>query len=123
MRVLPGVYAICRFGPDEDVPPWAFSAASDFTSVTRSCTELSVICAVDALPDTVTYGAAWHCMRIEGNSGLDEPGVLVSAAGPLASAGISVFAIATYDTDHFLVTDIDAAIAALHTAGYEVTPD
>jgi hypothetical protein len=40
----------------------------------------------------------------------------------LARAGISLFPIATYDTDYLLVQegDLEQAIAALGTAGYEI---
>ncbi len=122
LRVLPGEYAICRFGPGEEIPSWAFSAISDFVSVSRTRTELSVICAADAVPDALANDISWRCMHVAGSSGLDEPGVLVSVADPLAAAGISVFAIATHDTDYLLVTDIEAAITALCEAGHQVVP-
>jgi hypothetical protein len=132
LRVLPGTYAICRLGPQQQVPSWALAAASEFTSVTRSRDELSIICPADALPadalpadalpDGSHPGKDWHCLRIEGASALDEPGVLVSVAGPLANAQVSVFAVATYDTDYLLVNDIDSAIAALRQAGHQVIP-
>jgi hypothetical protein len=41
------------------------------------------------------------------------PGVLASAAGPLADAGISVFAVAAHRADHLLVPDLPAAATAL----------
>ena len=120
LRVLPEEYAICRFSPGEEIPSWAFSAISDFVSVSRSRTELSVICAADAVPGALSDGISWRCMHVAGSSGLDEPGVLVSVADPLAAAGISVFVIATYDTDYLLVTDIEAAMRALRAAGHQV---
>jgi enamine deaminase RidA (YjgF/YER057c/UK114 family) len=42
-------------------------------------------------------------------------GVLASLANPLAAAGISIFAVSTYDTDYVLVRedDLEAALAAL----------
>jgi uncharacterized protein len=118
--VLPGRYAICRLSPEADVPAWAL-AASDFVSVTRTRTELSVICPVGAVPAETRPGeAGWYCLRIDGQFGLDEPGVLVSVAGPLSAAGLSVFAVASYDTDHLLVTDLTAATIALRAAGHQV---
>jgi uncharacterized protein len=122
VRVLPGAYAICRLDPYQQIPGWAGAAASEFTSVTRTRDELSIICPADALPDRTTHEEGWHCLRIEGTSGLDEPGVLVSVAGPLADARVSVFAVATYDTDYLLVNDIDGAITALRQAGHRVVP-
>jgi len=49
-------------------------------------------------------------------------GVLAGLTAPLAAAGISVFAIATYDTDHLLVRerDVDLAVVALRNAGHEI---
>ena len=45
-------------------------------------------------------------------------GVLASLAAPLAEAGISVFAVSTFDTDYLLVkeADFEKAVAVL-TAG------
>ncbi|MGH3157020.1 MAG: ACT domain-containing protein [Streptosporangiaceae bacterium] len=122
LRVLAGRYAMCRLAASAAVPPWASGTAAEFLSVTRSRDELSVICPEEVLPDEVSGDTGWHCLRIEGSSGLDEPGVLVSVAGPLANAGLSVFAIATYDTDYLLVTELDRAAAALRTAGHTVLP-
>ena len=43
---------------------------------------------------------------------------------PLAKAGVSVFALSTYDTDYLLVRDQDipVAVAALRADGHSVTP-
>jgi hypothetical protein len=50
-------------------------------------------------------------------------GILVAIANPLAEAGISIFAISTYDTDYVLVKahDLERAVAALEGAGHQVT--
>lgn len=50
-------------------------------------------------------------------------GVLAGHAVPLAEAGVSIFALATYDTDVLLVREaqLDAAIAALRAAGHDVS--
>jgi hypothetical protein len=46
-------------------------------------------------------------MRIEGTLAFSLTGVLASVAAPLAEAGISIFAMSTYDTDYLLVSDED----------------
>ncbi len=120
LRHLPGRYAMCRFGADEPVPSWALSGASTFTSVTRTADELSIICPEAAMPDPAQADPGWRCLRIEGPFGLDEPGVLASVVTPIADAGLSVFAVATYDTDYLLVTDPDGAAQALRAAGHVV---
>ena len=49
-------------------------------------------------------------------------GVLASLVNPLAEAGISVFAISTFDTDYLMVkqTDLDKATAALRQTGHSI---
>ncbi len=119
LALLPQCYAICRLSPDEGIPAWALAPA-DFVSITRSRAELSVICPASVVPAAVPRQAGWHCLRIDGSTSVDEPGVLVSVADPLAAAGLSVFAVASYDTDHLLVTNLPAAIKALRAAGHRV---
>jgi uncharacterized protein len=49
-------------------------------------------------------------------------GILLSIAEPLARAGLSIFAISTYDTDYVLVKahDLPAAVKVLRAAGHDV---
>lgn len=49
-------------------------------------------------------------------------GILLSIADPLAKAGLSIFAISTYDTDYVLVKarDLPAALTALREAGHQI---
>jgi hypothetical protein len=54
---------------------------------------------------------------------LSVTGVLSSVAGPLADAGVAIFAISTYDTDHLLVSaaDVGRAVNALTAASHDVS--
>jgi uncharacterized protein len=47
-------------------------------------------------------------------------GVVSSLVTPLAEAGLSVFVVSTFDTDHLLVkdSDVDAVTTALSGAGH-----
>ena len=49
--------------------------------------------------------------------------MLAALTTPLAGAGISLFALSTFDTDHLLVKndDLDGATVALTGAGHTVT--
>lgn len=49
-------------------------------------------------------------------------GVLHSVTSPLAAAGVSLFAVSTFDTDYVLVHEasLSAAVAALRDAGHTV---
>ena len=49
-------------------------------------------------------------------------GILLAVAGPLADAGISIFAISTFDTDYLLVKtgDLEEAVSGLKAVGHRV---
>ena len=49
-------------------------------------------------------------------------GILSSLATPLAQAGISVFAVSTYDTDYLMVKekDVESAILVLSQEAHQV---
>lgn len=120
LDLLPGRLAICRLAPAAPAPAWAEGGA--FVSVTRTAAELSVVCAVDRVPSGVTSSAPWRALRVAGPIPLSDVGVLVALATPLAAAGVSIYPVATYDTDYLLVRDeqIAAAVDALRAAGCTV---
>ncbi|MDP6779691.1 MAG: ACT domain-containing protein [Candidatus Latescibacteria bacterium] len=123
LAALEPTYAICRLDGGSPVPEWAKSAS--FVSVTRTPEELSIVCPQDGVPVVVTCDGDWRCLRVEGTLDLSLVGILASLAGALADAGVSVFAVSTYDTDYLLVRarDLAAAEAALREAGHTVCPD
>jgi hypothetical protein len=117
--VEPGELAIVRLGPDEPVPTWA-ARTEGFVSITRTREELSIVCAVPWVPDNVRSEGGWTALKLLGPFPFDQVGVLSSFVSPLAEAGISIFAISTFDTDYVLVKSdgLDAAVAALEAAGH-----
>jgi hypothetical protein len=119
-RQLPGPYAIVRLAPDSPVPAWA--TKGDFTSITRTTDELSIVCPADNLPADVNSPHHWICLKLEGPFPFSQTGVLLSFIEPLSTSGIPIFAISTYDTDYVLIQEefSGAALNALQTAGHEV---
>ena len=119
--VLDGTFAICRLGSDSSLPPWATVAG--LYSFTRTADELSIVCRQDAVPDAIQCERGWLCLRVAGTISLLVVGVIASLTAPLAEAGISVFAISTFDTDYLLVRedDFENAIAVLERAGHSIT--
>ena len=120
LSVLPDTLAVCRLGPDDAIPPWPRAGA--FHAVTRTASELSIVCAEGSVPDGVTANRGWRAIAVEGTLDFALTGVLASLASPLAEAGVSIFAISTYDTDYVLVKQdtLDRAVAALSAAGHRV---
>ncbi len=112
---------VCRLEAGSDVPPWV-DRSGGFVSITRTADELSIACAYDAVPAGVPKEGPWRAFRVQGPLVMTLIGVVASLANPLADAGISIFALSTFDTDYILVhePDFDAAIAALTQAGHVV---
>lgn len=115
-----GRFAVCRLAPGDEVPAWA--SGGGFTSVTRTRAELSVVCAEGAVPEGIRCEGGWRVFQIEGPLDFGLTGILASVAGPLAEAGVSIFAVSTFDTDYVLVREesVERAIAALGAAGHRV---
>jgi GNAT superfamily N-acetyltransferase len=118
---LEGVYAVCRLDADAPLPAWL--AGGPFVSITRTADELSVVCREEAVPAGVRCEQGWQCLRVAGTLDFSLVGVLASLLDPLAAAGVSVFAVSTFDTDYLLVksTDFQRATEALRASGI-ITP-
>lgn len=99
--LLSGTYAICRLPVDEPPPDWAMQGG--FFSVTRTREELSVVCAQQVVPEGVQHESGWACLKVQGPLNFNLTGILASLASSLAAAGISLFAVSTFDTDYLLV--------------------
>lgn len=119
LRFHPGEYAACRLPADAPLPAWAANAAG-FVSITRTTSELSVICGAAAVPPDTKHERGWTLLEIVGPFPFDAVGILSSVVGPLAQARISCLAVATFDTDYVLVKSatLAAAQAALERAGH-----
>lgn len=120
LRALPEQYAVCQMDPTREIVVPADSGG--FFSVTRTSEELSVVCIEELAPDGATVEAGWSGFVVAGPLDFSLTGILSAIAGPLAAAGVALFAVSTFDTDYILVkadryTD---AVAALTSAGHTV---
>jgi hypothetical protein len=120
LSLLPDNYAICRLGPEADIPPWAL--AGDFFSITRTEEELSLVCSQEVVPDGVQCEKGWRCVMVVGHLDFSLTGILASLTASLAEAGITVFAISTFNTDYLLVKadNLKRAVLKLKEAGHDV---
>jgi hypothetical protein len=118
--LLPETFAVCRLPAGAALPAWAI--AGSLYAVTRTAEELSIVCAQAQVPDGVTCQPGWRCLQVAGPLDFAMTGVLASLAGPLAAAGVSIFAISTYDTDYLLLPGdgLAQAVTALRSAGHTV---
>lgn len=117
-RLLTGLYAIVRLDSDAPVPDWA--TKGDFTSVSRTAEELSIVCPTDNLPPEVHSPHRWICLKLEGPFPFSQTGVLLSFIEPLSAKNTPIFAISTYDTDYVLIPEeFTSALGMLCEAGHE----
>lgn len=123
LELLPGTLAVCRLDAADPLPDWAL--AGPFHSITRTSNELSVVCLEEAVPPGVRCERGWRCLRVVGPLDFSEIGVLASLSTVLATAGVSLFALSTFDTDFLLVgeSDVELAVTALREAGHRVAEE
>jgi hypothetical protein len=117
--VVPGTFAVLRLAPDAAVPPGVL--VPPFHSVTRTPSELSVVCPDEAVPQGARAERGWAILALEGPFPFELTGILASILVPLAEARVGIFALSTFDTDYVLVKRdrLDEALAALAAAGHE----
>ena len=83
--------------------------------------ERSLVCRTCDVPENTTErDDGWTAFMIEGVLDFSLIGILSGIAGVLASAGIGIFAISTFNTDYILVKDREGAIETLTDAGYDL---
>jgi len=117
-RKLPGLYGIVRLGPEVPVPNWA--TKGEFSAITRTADELSIVCPVRDLPPAVRSQHRWFGLKLEGPFPFSQTGVLLSFIEPLSTNGIPIFAVSTHDTDYVFVRDDKSkdALDLLREAGH-----
>lgn len=116
-EILPERLAIVRLAPDSELPGWARGA---FVTFSRTRQELSVICAQQHVPAAVVQERDRVAFGIVGVVPMTTIGLLAALCGALATAGVPVFVVSTYDTDWLLVqhAHFAAARAALEALGH-----
>lgn len=124
---LPGTYSIHRLAPTGN-PATAAAIANVLATPTtlfallKSADELSLVCDESIPVEAEQTSGPWRALRVVGVLDFALTGVLASLTAPLATAGISVFAVSSYDTDYLLVTKdtLKPACDALQRAGFPV---
>ncbi|HEX2914970.1 MAG TPA: ACT domain-containing protein [Chloroflexia bacterium] len=118
--VLAEALAVCRLEAGAEVPGWAMRGP--FFSVTRTAEELSIVCSAAEVPQSIKSEVGWKALKLEGPFDFGLVGILASITEPLAQAGISLFALSTFDTDYVLVKEIhlSQALAVLQDYGHQL---
>ena len=120
LTLLDTPFAICRLEPDAELPAWG--TGGPFWSITGTLEELSVVCAMDLVPPHISAEGPWRAFKVAGPLDFALTGVLASLAQPLAKAGVSIFALSTFDTDYLMVKadHLATAVETLRAAGHRI---
>lgn len=120
LTLLDELFTIHRLPPTSEIPTEALN--SPFFAITRTADELSLV-----LPNSIAIEIdrnerGWVCFKVDGPLQFELVGVLAGISSALAQAGVSIFALSTFDTDYILVKreQVEAAREALNSAGYQV---
>ena len=110
LTLLPDRFAVCRLSDSLGVD---ISRPYTFLSITDD--EFSLVCPEQNVPiSALQVELGWRAFRICGTLAFTLTGILAGITGVLADAGISLFALSTYNTDYVLVkaSSLKAAVAA-----------
>ncbi len=96
----------------------AKAPAQGFAALVRSAESVTLVREAHAGDE----GVVWRALEIAGSFAFSETGVLAAIASPLAAAGVSIFAVNSYETDFVLVPedDLEKARAAVENAGHQL---
>jgi hypothetical protein len=120
LRTISGQFGICKLQSGASIPSWAISGK--FWSVTRTETEISVVCPQENMPQGTEAERNWRVLEVAGPLSFEMVGVLLSLAALLAEAGVSIYSVSTFETDLILIREesFEIACRALTKAGHKI---
>lgn len=123
LRLLPEILAVCQFPVESPIPEWAISG--NFYSITRTFEELSLVLRESEVPEGasgVKVEGGWRVIMVAGPLDFSLTGILAAITTPMATSGIPIFALSTFNTDYILVKQerISEALVVLRNAGHNI---
>lgn len=115
---LPYLFSVCQVQEDVSLP---LGREYCFTACTKN--EISLVCKTEDVPSfTLQREDGWRCFYVKGPLDFSLIGILARISGLLAEAGISIFALSTFNTDYLLVKQAHWADAldVLAKSGYVI---
>ncbi len=99
--IIKGSFTIHRLSPESEIPDNI--SRSSFYSISKTDEELSIVCPSSLPVISENSDAGWSCLKVIGPLDFSLTGILSDISAILAKAGVSIFAISTFDTDYILV--------------------
>ena len=119
LQKLRSEFSVCQV---EDFSEISFE--DEFLFLGKTDEEISVVCRTELVPKNTTQREdGWRAYRIAGTLEFSLVGILADIARCLADAGVSIFAVSTYNTDYILVKKESEKKAedALQNAGHSIS--
>ena len=116
LKPLPEAFTVCQISNFT-----AIDFSREYVFLSKTDEELSLVCETEFVPaGAIAREDGWRAFRVGGVLDFSLVGILAEISGTLAKAGISIFAISTYNTDYILVKEASfpRALAALSAARY-----
>lgn len=119
LHLLEEKFAINKLPQFGEIP--SILSMGEMCFISRTDEELTIICPEFMAPNNVQQETGWRCLKIEGEMGLKDVGVMASVVQPLSEAGIPLLTVSTYNTDYFFLMEenLVTAVQALQKAGHE----
>jgi hypothetical protein len=118
LHVLDQPFSIHRLSPDAEIPSAVL--ACTFHWIARTDEETSIVCPSSVMVAGARTQPGWSCIKVIGPIDFAVTGLLAEISRVLAEAGISIFALSTFDTDYLLVPSsrIEEAVTLLARGGF-----
>lgn len=120
ITILNNEFAIHRFEANEPIPTTIFD--SKYYWIGKTDEELSVVCDSKIKLNSSKSDGNWSILKLVGQFDFSVVGILADITRALSEAGISIFALSTYDTDYIMVktAKVQQAKKVLGEAGFQV---
>ena len=120
LTLAPERFAVCRLAPDAPIPPLPLGGSLVALAITPD--EISLVVPEEFAPPDARTEGGWRALRVAGPLDFSLTGVLSALIAPLAQAGVSIFAVSTFDTDYVLAREstLATALDTLRDAGYTI---
>ncbi|MBW3139346.1 ACT domain-containing protein [Ferrimonas balearica] len=121
LTLLSERYTLHQLPPDTPIAPHWLSGGQ-LLSLTITDDELSLLLPESVIIDSRRQEGPWRAFKVAGPLDFALVGIMARLSTTLANAGISLFALSTFDTDYLLVKAdrCGDAASALRQSGHQV---
>lgn len=116
--ILKQEFSIHYLKNTDPIPARVFE--SEYYWIGKTNDELSIVCRSNIYIESMRSDLHWGAIKLSGQFNTTMVGVISEVAQVLASAGISIFILSTYNTDYVLIKNknFNKAVEALKASGY-----